>query len=56
MFFSFSVTMICIMFGMDYFYAFCIGFVFFVHGCAVSVRTTKRINRCTARKCDCNCN
>ena len=52
--FSISVTLLLIFCGVDYFIASCIGFVFFVHGCAVSVRTTKRYNRCTARNCDCN--
>ncbi len=53
---SLSITILLICFGVDYFIASCIGFVFFVYGCAVSVRTTKRINRCSARKCDCYCN
>ena len=53
---SLNVFIILCVCGVDYFTSFCIAFLVFIYGCAVSVRTTKRINRCSARQCDCRCN
>jgi hypothetical protein len=48
---TFIILCVC---GVDYFVAACIAFLVFVHGCSVSVRTTKRNNRCAAKTCNCN--